>query len=223
MDRMTTTVLDRFVRWNLDFDGDLYGDERERLRWYEGTAVSHSLQSIALPWAAAILIWPLGRPAIVPLGVLLTLLVLANWLTTGYVSRRRVETVPRHWSAKRILFSTLTGLPFVVFCIGVLDLVGAAGPQAAPPRGRDRRGRGLMAPPTGPVRAAETDGAAGTRIRAVRKGASFTQQTLAAAVEVSRQTIIAMETGDYAPSVYLAIKIARALDTTVEALWAPPE
>ncbi len=120
MDRMTTTVLDRFVRWNLDFDGDLYGDERERLRWYEGTAVSHSLQSIALPWAAAILIWPLGRPAIVPLGVLLTLLVLANWLTTGYVSRRRVETVPRHWSAKRILFSTLTGLPFVVFCIGVL-------------------------------------------------------------------------------------------------------
>jgi putative transcriptional regulator len=80
-----------------------------------------------------------------------------------------------------------------------------------------------MAPPTGPVRAAETDGAAGTRIRAVRKGAGFTQQTLAAAVEVSRQTIIAMETGDYAPSVYLAIKIARALDTTVEALWAPPE
>lgn len=79
-----------------------------------------------------------------------------------------------------------------------------------------------MAPPVGPVRAAETDGAAGTRIRAVRKEAGFTQQTLAAAVEVSRQTIIAMETGDYAPSVYLAIKVARALGTTVEALWGPP-
>jgi putative transcriptional regulator len=36
---------------------------------------------------------------------------------------------------------------------------------------------------------------------------------------VSRQTIIAMETGDYAPSVYLAIKIARALGTSVESLW----
>ena len=77
-----------------------------------------------------------------------------------------------------------------------------------------------MAPPSGPVRAVEADGAAGTRIRAVRRGVGLTQQGLAQAVQVSRQTIIAMETGDYAPSVYLAIKIARALDTTVERLWA---
>jgi putative transcriptional regulator len=80
-----------------------------------------------------------------------------------------------------------------------------------------------MAPPAGPVRAAEADGAAGPRIRAVRKGAGLTQQDLAAAVQVSRQTIIAMETGDYAPSVYLAIKIARALEVTVESLWAEPD
>jgi putative transcriptional regulator len=79
-----------------------------------------------------------------------------------------------------------------------------------------------MAPPAGPVRAAETDGVAGPRIRAVRKGAGLTQQDLAAAVQVSRQTIIAMETGDYAPSVYLAIKVARALGVTVESLWAEP-
>jgi putative transcriptional regulator len=79
-----------------------------------------------------------------------------------------------------------------------------------------------MAPPVGPVRAPETAGAAGARIRAVRKDAGLTQQGLAAAVAVSRQTIIAMETGDYAPSVYLAIKVARALDTTVESLWAAP-
>lgn len=76
-----------------------------------------------------------------------------------------------------------------------------------------------MAPPTGPVRATETDGAAGVRIRAARKQAGLTQQGLSAAVAVSRQTIIAMETGDYAPSVYLALKIAGALDTTVESLW----
>ncbi|GIF18381.1 putative transcriptional regulator [Actinoplanes tereljensis] len=76
-----------------------------------------------------------------------------------------------------------------------------------------------MAPPSGPVRAAETDGAAGTRIRAARKEAGLTQQGLSAAVAVSRQTIIAMETGDYAPSVYLAIKVARALGVSVEDLW----
>jgi putative transcriptional regulator len=76
-----------------------------------------------------------------------------------------------------------------------------------------------MAPSSGPVRAPESDGAAGRRIRAARKEVELTQQGLAAAVTVSRQTIIAMETGDYAPSVYLAIKVARALDTTVEQLW----
>ncbi|MBM2617777.1 helix-turn-helix transcriptional regulator [Actinoplanes sp. LDG1-06] len=76
-----------------------------------------------------------------------------------------------------------------------------------------------MAPPAGPVRAPEAGGTAGVRIRAARKEAGLTQQGLSSAVQVSRQTIIAMETGDYAPSVYLALKVARALNTTVELLW----
>jgi putative transcriptional regulator len=80
-----------------------------------------------------------------------------------------------------------------------------------------------MTPPAGPVRAAAADGAAGTRIRARRRQAGLTQQDLASAVHVSRQTIITMESGDYAPSVYLAIKIARMLGTTVESLWADPD
>jgi putative transcriptional regulator len=80
-----------------------------------------------------------------------------------------------------------------------------------------------MAPPTGPVRAAEAGNEAGVRIRAVRKELGLTQQALAAAVQVSRQTIIAMETGDYAPSVYLALKIARTLQASVEDLWDPPD
>jgi putative transcriptional regulator len=79
-----------------------------------------------------------------------------------------------------------------------------------------------MVPTAGPVRAAQADGAAGSRIRTARKASGLTQQDLAVAVRVSRQTIIAMETGDYAPSVYLAIKIARCLHATVENLWDPP-
>jgi hypothetical protein len=118
---MTTTVLDRFVRWNLDFDGDLYGtDERERLRWYEGIATAASVQWFVIPLAAAILIWPLGRAGILPLGVLMLALLLPMSLATLYVRSRRVETVPRRWTAKRILFSTMTGLPTTVFLIGVL-------------------------------------------------------------------------------------------------------
>ena len=46
------TMLDRVVRWSLDSDGDFYGDERERLRWYEGIATAASLQWLAIPWAA---------------------------------------------------------------------------------------------------------------------------------------------------------------------------
>ncbi len=71
----------------------------------------------------------------------------------------------------------------------------------------------------GPVRADERDGAAGSSVRERRRARSLTQQDLADAVGVSRQTVISMETGDYAPSVYLALRIARALDSSVEALW----
>jgi putative transcriptional regulator len=45
------------------------------------------------------------------------------------------------------------------------------------------------------------------------------QADLASAVGVSRQTIVSLERGDYAPSVYLALRIARALGATVEELF----
>lgn len=47
----------------------------------------------------------------------------------------------------------------------------------------------------------------------------MTQVELAGQVGVSRQTIIAVEQGDYAPSVYLALRIASALGRTVEELF----
>lgn len=76
-----------------------------------------------------------------------------------------------------------------------------------------------MTPP-GRVRADPgEDVAAGPRVKAARRAAGLTQAALAKEVEVSRQTVISIETGDYAPSVYLAVKIARRLDTDVEALW----
>jgi putative transcriptional regulator len=58
-------------------------------------------------------------------------------------------------------------------------------------------------------------------VRAARTAAGFTQQSLANAIGVTRQTIISIEGGEYAPSVILAIRIARICNTTVEALWGP--
>ena len=47
----------------------------------------------------------------------------------------------------------------------------------------------------------------------------MSQAQLAERVAVSRQTIIAIERGDYNPSVKLALQLAVALDTTVDALF----
>lgn len=44
----------------------------------------------------------------------------------------------------------------------------------------------------------------------------MTQQALADAVGVTRQTIVAMETGTYTPSLALAIRIARIFECNVE-------
>lgn len=47
----------------------------------------------------------------------------------------------------------------------------------------------------------------------------MTQAGLAVEVGVTRQTVVAVEAGDYAPSVYLALAIAAALGGTVEGLF----
>jgi putative transcriptional regulator len=52
-----------------------------------------------------------------------------------------------------------------------------------------------------------------------RKDAGFTQEELAEAVGVTRQTIIAIERGNYTPSVALALRLADTFKTDVEALF----
>lgn len=63
----------------------------------------------------------------------------------------------------------------------------------------------------------------GNAVRRSRLPAGLTQAQLAEAAGVSRQTVVAVEAGDYAPSVYLALRLADILSTTVEALFAPTE
>jgi putative transcriptional regulator len=56
-------------------------------------------------------------------------------------------------------------------------------------------------------------------VRAARTALHMTQADLASQVGVTRQTVVAVEAGDYAPSVYLALAIARVLGGTVEGLF----
>ena len=57
-------------------------------------------------------------------------------------------------------------------------------------------------------------------VRKARSARSLTQQELAEEVEVSRQTIVAIEKGNYTPSVLLALKIAKALGVQVEYIFS---
>ena len=56
-------------------------------------------------------------------------------------------------------------------------------------------------------------------VREARRALEMTQAELAELVGVSRQTIVAVENGGYAPSVYLALGLAEALGETVESLF----
>ncbi len=51
----------------------------------------------------------------------------------------------------------------------------------------------------------------------------ITQEELARAVSVTRQTIIAIEKGNYTPSVVLALKLAKYFKTSVESLFGLEE
>jgi putative transcriptional regulator len=57
------------------------------------------------------------------------------------------------------------------------------------------------------------------QVRAFRLAADLTQARLAEQAGVSRQTVNALESGDYAPSVYLALRLAEVLSATVEELF----
>lgn len=56
-------------------------------------------------------------------------------------------------------------------------------------------------------------------IREHRTKRGITQEELAEAVSVSRQTIIAIEKGSYVPSVMLALKLASYFKVSVEKLF----
>lgn len=61
------------------------------------------------------------------------------------------------------------------------------------------------------------------KLKAARAAMGLTQQGLADAVGVTRQTIVAIEKGDYNPTVKLCIQICQALGKTLDELFWPGE
>lgn len=59
------------------------------------------------------------------------------------------------------------------------------------------------------------------RLRELREARGWSQGELAERLEVSRQTVNALETGKYDPSLPLAFRIARLFDARIEDIFFP--
>ena len=57
------------------------------------------------------------------------------------------------------------------------------------------------------------------RIEEIRRTRGIRQEEFARAMGVSRQTISSLETGRYNPSIFLAYRIARYFDLTIEEVF----
>ena len=60
------------------------------------------------------------------------------------------------------------------------------------------------------------------RLKVLRAERNWSQGDLAAALDVSRQSVNAIETGRYDPSLPLAFKIAELFDLTIEDVFTSP-
>ena len=61
------------------------------------------------------------------------------------------------------------------------------------------------------------------RLRELREHQGWSQAELAQRLEVSRQTVNALETGKYDPSLPLAFRIARLFEGRIEDIFLPDE
>ena len=60
------------------------------------------------------------------------------------------------------------------------------------------------------------------KLKAARAALGLTQQELGERVGVTRQTILAIERGDYNPTIKLCVEICKALGKTLDQLfWEP--
>ncbi|CAN5198394.1 helix-turn-helix transcriptional regulator [soil metagenome] len=60
------------------------------------------------------------------------------------------------------------------------------------------------------------------RLKELRAERGWSQQALAERLEVSRQSVIAIETGRYDPSLPLAFRIAELFDLPIEDIFVSP-
>ncbi len=123
--------LDRLVAWVLDPDGVMYGDERERLRYYESSTFVATLQGLLVPWTLVVCAL-VGGLRVAPVVVTIAVVTYVPWLLGAtYVRRRRVRTTPAHFSRTWIVASVLVVLPYPLLLVVMAAQYAAENPGSA--------------------------------------------------------------------------------------------
>src|SRR5512142_652022 len=115
-------LLDTVTDWLLDRRGELYGDEQERLRRYEGLAVAATVQGVLIPWLAVLALALWGRPVTPTIILVLLGLYLPTTLASGYLTRWRVRTVPGRFSRKGSVFCAVASAPYLIATFQILAI-----------------------------------------------------------------------------------------------------
>ncbi len=113
-------TLDAVARWTLDEGGTIYGDERERLRWYEGIAITTSIQWIVIAWTLAIMSLIADRSTAPYLAVLAAIFYLTMNIAAIYVARHRVALRVQFTTPKQRLITLIMMSALVITCVGLL-------------------------------------------------------------------------------------------------------
>jgi hydrogenase-4 membrane subunit HyfE len=116
---MQKNWFDRMIDWILDRDGDIYGDERARLRWYEAIAVTASVQWILVLWVLAFAAWRAPTSASPYLWAIGAAFLFPLYLSIFYLSRRGVDVSRPSTSRKSRLLQAFTILPMIVYLVGL--------------------------------------------------------------------------------------------------------
>ena len=111
--------LTRLFNYILDVKGSIYGDEQERLRWYEGIAVAASFQWLIIPWVIAGSIWMGGRPVVSYMLAVTAALYIPQLIALRYAMKNRVR-LENQRSAKGIVIGLLTAGAYVAIAAGAV-------------------------------------------------------------------------------------------------------
>ena len=113
-------LLDTAADWVLDRHGDLYGDEQERLRQYEGLALAATVQGVLVPWLAVLALALWGRPVVPAIILVLVGICLPRALAVSHATRWRVRTLPYRRSRRRLLLDAASGVPCLIALLQIV-------------------------------------------------------------------------------------------------------